>query len=411
MFNLIGSIINIQNKTTLATPFSGNYIVDLIIIIFIIVKLLRYLIYYYENKGFFSHPKKIENKNEWKDAPDFIKNIYKQKNIIREIYKEFKIKANLQQLKAFKNIYDDKEVNNTILVSDIKRFIEYCKVNDKDELDVEYGGVVAISYIISTLFAFAMICLGFYYILNDKLNKISSLYKENFNVYQILTYYKSENHSLFLVADFLFFLAIIFFILFLFKLIKFIDIFSFKKSLDNYYERVTKNDTKNYKKFKKWSISIILIFLLIYILLLGFSFSPIIFKKTAQTANMSIMIINKKCKIKTVKIKSSYMDNKGIICDNFGVKYYAGIGVLKDYKKAFNLFKKSANKNNPYGQLNLGYMYAEGKGTAKNLSNAKLYIDKAFYNPKTNLNIRLLARKVWHQYKLWRYSVPKINSK
>ena len=128
---------------------------------------------------------------------------------------------------------------------------------------------------------------------------------------------------------------------------------------------------------------------------------------------MSIAILRKGCEIKTKNNKASLIDNHGVFCDTLGVKYYAGIEVLKDYKKAFKLFKKSADKKNPYGQLNIGYMYTKGKDVdvVKNLCKAKLYINKAFYNPETNSSIRLLARKVWHQYELWKYNNPKINTK
>jgi hypothetical protein len=93
--------------------------------------------------------------------------------------------------------------------------------------------------------------------------------------------------------------------------------------------------------------------------------------------------------------------------NRLGVMYYLGNkGFLKNNKKAFALWKKAANQNYPYSELNLGYVYAKNPShilQKRNYIKASLYIEKAFYNKKSNQSIRALARKVWNQYKLWKY--------
>ncbi len=50
-----------------------------------------------------------------------------------------------------------------------------------------------------------------------------------------------------------------------------------------------------------------------------------------------------------------------------GFDYYNGNKIEKDYFKAFKKFKEASDKNNGYGHLFVGYMYAYGKGV--NLNN------------------------------------------
>lgn len=49
-----------------------------------------------------------------------------------------------------------------------------------------------------------------------------------------------------------------------------------------------------------------------------------------------------------------------------GLKYYFGKGVEQDYKKAFELFKKSAEQGNKTAQYNLCIVYGLGRGVEKN---------------------------------------------
>ena len=50
--------------------------------------------------------------------------------------------------------------------------------------------------------------------------------------------------------------------------------------------------------------------------------------------------------------------------------YYTGEGAPKNYKKAFEWFKKSSEQGHAKVQYNLGTMYYNGKGTAKNYQKA-----------------------------------------
>ena len=57
--------------------------------------------------------------------------------------------------------------------------------------------------------------------------------------------------------------------------------------------------------------------------------------------------------------------------------------VEQDYKKAFNLFKKSAAKYNIEAMFSLGCLYFEGKGTKKNVKKAiDLWEQTAKFNHK-----------------------------
>lgn len=49
-----------------------------------------------------------------------------------------------------------------------------------------------------------------------------------------------------------------------------------------------------------------------------------------------------------------------------GLKYYFGKGVEQNYKKAFELFKKSAEHGNKTAQYNLCIVYGLGRGVEKN---------------------------------------------
>ncbi|MFW2172085.1 tetratricopeptide repeat protein [Acinetobacter guillouiae] len=56
-----------------------------------------------------------------------------------------------------------------------------------------------------------------------------------------------------------------------------------------------------------------------------------------------------------------------------GVIYYDGTLVEKDLQKAFEYFKRSALKNDPLAQNNLGWMYEHGEGTERNIEKAEYW--------------------------------------
>ena len=65
---------------------------------------------------------------------------------------------------------------------------------------------------------------------------------------------------------------------------------------------------------------------------------------------------------------------------NLGILYFNGQGVEQDYPKAFNLFRKSAERGYAAAQLNLGYMYFSGQGVMQDKSLAKEWFGKACDN-------------------------------
>lgn len=50
--------------------------------------------------------------------------------------------------------------------------------------------------------------------------------------------------------------------------------------------------------------------------------------------------------------------------------YENGRGVKRDLKHALELFKRSADCGNEYGQMNLRRLYEEGKGVERNYKRA-----------------------------------------
>jgi len=55
---------------------------------------------------------------------------------------------------------------------------------------------------------------------------------------------------------------------------------------------------------------------------------------------------------------------------NLGVMYGNGKGIAKDYSKAIKWWNHAANQGSGKAQYNLGVMYEEGKGVKKNLTKA-----------------------------------------
>ncbi len=58
----------------------------------------------------------------------------------------------------------------------------------------------------------------------------------------------------------------------------------------------------------------------------------------------------------------------------------SGSGGKTDYKKAFELLKKSASLNHKESQFELGILYKNGTGTSKNIEKAKKWLNKAVLN-------------------------------
>lgn len=60
-----------------------------------------------------------------------------------------------------------------------------------------------------------------------------------------------------------------------------------------------------------------------------------------------------------------------------GYAYANGQGVLQDYAKALEWFKKSANQDNAAAQAYIGIMYEFGQGVPKNKKTAKEWFGKS----------------------------------
>ena len=60
--------------------------------------------------------------------------------------------------------------------------------------------------------------------------------------------------------------------------------------------------------------------------------------------------------------------------------YFNGWGVVKDFKMAFQWYKKSSLNGNPYAQYKLGDMYWNGLGVKTNTDTAQIWWKKAADN-------------------------------
>lgn len=63
--------------------------------------------------------------------------------------------------------------------------------------------------------------------------------------------------------------------------------------------------------------------------------------------------------------------------NNLGVIYAKGLGVKQDYKRAFQLFQKSAAGGYSWGMYNLGSSYEQGLGVAQDYKQARQWYEKA----------------------------------
>ncbi len=66
--------------------------------------------------------------------------------------------------------------------------------------------------------------------------------------------------------------------------------------------------------------------------------------------------------------------------------YENGYGVEKDYKTALSWYGLAADQNYPWAQLNLGYMYAYGRGVTPNCLIAIDWFKKALAGNNAKVN-------------------------
>jgi hypothetical protein len=75
--------------------------------------------------------------------------------------------------------------------------------------------------------------------------------------------------------------------------------------------------------------------------------------------------------------------------NNLGVIYAKGLGVKQDYKRAFQLFQKSAAGGASCGMYNLGSSYEQGLGVAQDYKQARQWYEKSAANGNEDAKIRL----------------------
>lgn len=62
---------------------------------------------------------------------------------------------------------------------------------------------------------------------------------------------------------------------------------------------------------------------------------------------------------------------------NMGNLYRKGLGVKKDFARAFELYLYAAERGHPEDQNNVGYMYFQGQGVKQDYAKAKVWLEKA----------------------------------
>ena len=67
---------------------------------------------------------------------------------------------------------------------------------------------------------------------------------------------------------------------------------------------------------------------------------------------------------------------------SLGLCHYEGKGTVKDYNKAFSLFQRAANVNDPNqvstsAMIYLSKCYANGQGTTKDMNKAHQWMERA----------------------------------
>ena len=81
----------------------------------------------------------------------------------------------------------------------------------------------------------------------------------------------------------------------------------------------------------------------------------------------------------------------------YGAMYSKGIGPLTDKKKAFYLYKKSAEQGYAIAQHNLGVIYYTGEGTLTDKKQAAFWIRKSYENGFEK------AKEYWDDKELYKY--------
>ena len=79
--------------------------------------------------------------------------------------------------------------------------------------------------------------------------------------------------------------------------------------------------------------------------------------------------------IDTSRLKSEKGDIESQV--DLGLNYCMGIGVKRDYKKAFKILSAAAEKGHSDAQYNLGLLYLNGHGVKKNTADAIKWYRKA----------------------------------
>jgi TPR repeat protein len=75
--------------------------------------------------------------------------------------------------------------------------------------------------------------------------------------------------------------------------------------------------------------------------------------------------------------------------NNLGVIYAKGLGVKQDYKRAFQLFQKSAAGGDVWGMYNLGFYYEQGLGVTPDYKQARQWYEKAASKGHKDAKLRL----------------------
>ena len=303
-------------------------------------------------------------------------------------------------------LFEDNNRPVDISYSKIRKFVSYLdyKENkDNYEVDFKIGQFIIYAFPILILLWFLILAIAILYQVIIIYNYYSNFYIEKLNISQILPYYQQNIKQEKIIEVFLLVIiaAIISFIFF--RIDSFLNLRKLKIDIDAYYER-SKNETK---KFKNYFKSIILGLLLLIIV---FAYLTIITKTHSNNNQVGqlkkLAKLEQKCALNLPVHQTYHKTNAKCFSaqNKLGVIYYLGNnGVLRNYKKAFYLWKKAANNGYPYSELNLGYMYASDIGIKRNFSKASFWIEKAFYNKYANQSIHMLALQVWNQYELWKY--------
>lgn len=388
-FNLIYRAISAIYKIPL-------YIIVIIYVIYIIIirknellNILQYLKQFNTKKI-----KEKEDEQKKEKTPLYIKNILNEEIGELKFKTLFKFGHDPELKPAIQRLFEDNNKPVDISYSRIKKFNAY--LNFKKNNNVYEVELKTCQFI---LYAFPILILSWFLIFFSAIlyeayiiyNFYSKLYAEKLNLSQILPYYQQNVNQGYEIIGILLAIIAIASMLIVFRIDSFFNLRKLKIALNEYYKK-SENETNKFKRNFIWIISGSIIILIIFTY----------FTLTTKNGKSNPNISNKRTAPEQIpnESKAKYLSFK----NRLGVKYYLGSkGFLKEYKKAITLWKEAANKGYPYSELNLGYMYASDISIKRNFSKASFWIARAFHNRYANQSIRALARKVWNQYKLWKY--------